>query len=539
MGSGRRIARVGCIAASLLALGAPAALAANRYASPDGTSEAPCTEAIPCDIATAINGAGAGDNVTLNPGTYGSATPLTTVLSDHGKAMSIHGITGEPRPVIDTTAEFGIELDAGSILGNLEVDDTSTQTGAAAIWAEGTAATISDVVGIDTSPRGIACYPDGTLTDSLCWASGAEGVAATPLIISSVSATLRNDTLIASGTGGDAVEVNGESNTTMTVSLSNTIARGAGDDIFVDSNPSDTTGTVTVSAYNSNFSTVKNGGGGGTFNVPSSTTNGNQGAEPVFADPATGNFHELATSPTIAAGGDSAADGSTDLDGNPREVGGHTDIGAYEFIPSPLCSPGSASTKYATATHIQLGCTFVLGGTLAYAITGGPSHGTASISSTGLISYRPASGFSGHDTIVYTVTSDSQTTTTGSVSITVGQEPKPSLSKTRQTHGKWLERKPRRHTKTPVGTTFSFVLNEPATVKVGFTQKRHGKTVTVAKLTVNGVTGTNKVRFAGRAGKKTLSAGRYTATLTAANSGGSSGSHRLNFTVASGMLKLG
>ena len=61
----------------------------------------------------------------------------------------------------------------------------------------------------------------------------------------------------------------------------------------------------------------------------------NQTAAPLFANLGTDDFHELAGSPTIGAGVSSPANGLTDLDGVPRQFGGVTDIGAYQFVPAP------------------------------------------------------------------------------------------------------------------------------------------------------------------------------------------------------------
>ena len=57
---------------------------------------------------------------------------------------------------------------------------------------------------------------------------------------------------------------------------------------------------------------------------------GNQDAEPLFAAPAALDFHELAGSPTIDAGGRTSSLGATDLDGEPRVQGAAPDIGADE-----------------------------------------------------------------------------------------------------------------------------------------------------------------------------------------------------------------
>ncbi|GEM_PF-4000291 len=53
--------------------------------------------------------------------------------------------------------------------------------------------------------------------------------------------------------------------------------------------------------------------------------------DPAFVDPASGNFRLLSSSACIDTGSHTGSAGATDLDGNPRVVGGVIDMGAYEY----------------------------------------------------------------------------------------------------------------------------------------------------------------------------------------------------------------
>jgi hypothetical protein len=109
-----------------------------------------------------------------------------------------------------------------------------------------------------------------------------------------------------------------------------------------------------------------------------------------------------------------------------------------------------------------------------------------------------------------------------------------------------------------VGTTFSFTLDQPATVELTFTQRASGRvvsvnghsecvaqtkhnqqrrrcvrTVTTAGLSLNAARGADKIAFAGRVNPThKLSVGGYTTTITATNaSGESSAPQSLRFTI--------
>jgi flagellar hook assembly protein FlgD len=120
-------------------------------------------------------------------------------------------------------------------------------------------------------------------------------------------------------------------------------------------------------------------------------------------------------------------------------------------------------------------------------------------------------------------------------------EPAPAMAGVQQSHKRWREGRNLASItaggRPPVGTIFSFALNEQASVTLTFThrveRKRRTKTVTAGKLTLAAHAGTDEVFFDGRLARRhQLPPGSYTVTITAINAAGqSSAPVRLRFTI--------
>src|SRR5207248_10325513 len=107
---------------------------------------------------------------------------------------------------------------------------------------------------------------------------------------------LRNDTVENTGGtslgGGDALLVGANTGDSNSVTLSNSIARGTANDIRGSGG-----GTTTLTADHSNYGSVFGSGGSISITPPGSGTN--QTNSPQFVNAAAGDFHELASSPTV------------------------------------------------------------------------------------------------------------------------------------------------------------------------------------------------------------------------------------------------
>lgn len=327
--------RAALLVAAIATLAMPAgALAAVRYASPGGGTTPGCPQMQPCSLATAISAAGANDEIVVTPGTYDVASKIESTMP-----LSVHGIPGQPLPrIIGASGVVPLALPAEAVsVGYLAVEATESPLGTIAAVGSGDVFDHLELIGHGIATLALRPGFQFTLTDSLLTSDG-ETAALFVQGVESGSPQLRNDTLIA--TGPESVGISlfvVSAAAAVTIDATNVISEGTHFDAEAGATPG---GTAAIAFDHSNFDTSK-----GTV-----TATASQVAPPLFVNAAAGDYREAPSSPTINAGINDSANGTTDLAGNSRALPAFltcgapppaiTDIGAYEFVPtSPPCAP--------------------------------------------------------------------------------------------------------------------------------------------------------------------------------------------------------
>ena len=298
----------------MLVAAAPASAARQRYVSPTGSGAA-CSSGAPCSIQTAFANQNLGDEIIIAPGDYG---PITGSLLVQAGSYA-HGVQGQPAPRIHMSGpNFFGAVGAGSRASYLAIDGGTIE---ALEVAENTTA---DQISVHATSA-TACLVYGTLTDSVCWASGANDMAVNGAVSANFTPVLRNVTAEATGQDGIGILYEATLSGHITLTAVNVIAHGGDADIESEATlPS----TVIANTDHSNFVSGMENGSGGAVNATAKQT-----AAPAFLNAAIGDFREAPGSPTIDAGVNAAANGPLDLAGLPRVMGASTDIGASEHDP--------------------------------------------------------------------------------------------------------------------------------------------------------------------------------------------------------------
>lgn len=318
---GRALVVAAVIALTLSA--APAASAATRYASPNGSPISPCTQADPCDLATAITGAGSGDEVIVAPGDYG---PFSTELRA-AVSIALHGAAGQPRPRISSSAATALSLAGGAATTLRDLELIHTGSGAALDVSGG----LVERVAVSGSGSRACAGSRGTIIrDSVCRATGAGAAVSMASAaggpIPRETATVRNVTAVS--VAGAGLEVRADNFAQLTLRATNVIAQGGSVDARAVIAGTIGTRSAELRLDHSNYDTTEEIAGGVVTPAGSAT---NQVAPPQFRNLALGDLHQAPGSPTIDAGITDPANGETDIDRQARVQGAGTDIGADEF----------------------------------------------------------------------------------------------------------------------------------------------------------------------------------------------------------------
>ncbi len=344
-----------------LALTAPGASAATRYATPAPAAGATCAAASPCGLTDAIGGVIPGDTVVVGAGTYGTpAAPIPVDITAARQPLQLRGATiGPGRPVLNLSGT--VDLIGTSRATDLDLRSTD----ASALELRGTAAADRVIARSAPEANADACTlrDSSSLADSLCVQLRTTDVSAIGVQgFGSETVSLRNVTAVAGGTG---LFVNGPRSTTTSSildGLSGSPSPFAADLYLSAADPA-------TLAYDA-IEVIQNIG-------TTTTITGRVVAPPIYRNLDAGDYRQGTGSPTLDTGDPAApAPGALDLNGNRRSIGGRTDIGAYEqpgapTVGEPHATPGSATARIQDEVALEGGRADIVidvGTTTAYGI---------------------------------------------------------------------------------------------------------------------------------------------------------------------------
>ena len=292
-------------------MAAPAAAAAHstRYVTPTATAiSGTCSAALPCKVGYAINEASEGDEVVIASGVYSVKVVLEAADLD------VHGVAGQAPPLLigdASVADTLLTVDGGT-LRHLSLRGTATDQDTLEL-KDGLA---EDLEIVSAAGDGAKVQTSGATTilrDSVVVTEApGSGDAALKLREGgggAVALALRNVTALAPGANAIRCEVAAPQQAT----LANLIARGD----IADVNAS--IGGTGCSATYSNLRPERS--------PAISLGTGILSDEPLYADPAAGDYRPQPDSPTVDAGIADAQTSAVDPDGRARTV---PDVGAFE-----------------------------------------------------------------------------------------------------------------------------------------------------------------------------------------------------------------
>jgi hypothetical protein len=330
-----RLSVIALTALLALALAAPAHAAAVRHAHVLATkSSGTCPIEAPCHVKWAVEGAAAGDEVVIAPGTYNVTSGIIGT-----KAITIRGVADQARPrlVVPADEQDSPLLVAPSggttVIRHVQLENSYPGWAALSIGGK---VEISDVVAVSRGESGYALFlgsnADVVARDSVFRATRKLGNA---VFNYGGDLVLRNITAIAQGESSTGIGSRGVCEIQCTlmqpanIDAVNVIARGLAEDVAAESTYSGAPATTNLS-----YSNWRPDNTTAASNTAINDLGNNQTGDPVFRNAIFGDFHQLSGSPTVDKGTVTPLNGATDFDGQARLNGAAPDIGADEFHAS-------------------------------------------------------------------------------------------------------------------------------------------------------------------------------------------------------------
>ena len=327
---------------TLVVLAAPAH--AIRYAAPAPAGSGDCSSATnACRLEAAVEGqasapsfgpAPAGEEIVVLPGEHvlsGSVQPAV--------ALNIHGV-GQPKPTLrrsgGTQPLVTSYMPAGGIFRNLRLHGTGIDTagGFQSVLGAYGGATYSEleVIADGGTPAAVRLSDGALLRNSTAFKNGA---VVGPAIGVSEPGTSRivGVTAVAEGAPGSLglslYDFGSAASETFGARVRNSIFRGGTNDLFVVG--AGASNNIALQIGNSDYGAAVVAGAGTVL----TDQGGNLTGTAQLTNIASGDFHQLVTSPTRNAGTTDPDLGTLDVDGQPRSEGTAPDIGADEWYVAP------------------------------------------------------------------------------------------------------------------------------------------------------------------------------------------------------------
>ncbi len=299
----------------------------QRYAAPGGGFGPACPQLTPCNIEVAIEGAGNGDEVIVEPGVLAAGANEIDATATN---LLIHGPATGPKPEITSSALTALRADgSNTVIRNLKLTHTAPGGMTSGLLLDGTTAEQMEVNSSSTFGCGLA--GGATIRDSICVSTGTNAGALAVIGFLPSIGYARNVTAIATGSGSYGALVYAAVAGVTELDARNVIAQGL-PDVGTITNTGTSTAKATMSF--SDYVTSQATGTGTSVITPAGTAT-NILAIPLFVNPVLGDYHQAAGSPTIDAGATDARTGTLDIDGGARVQGTSIDIGADELTPPP------------------------------------------------------------------------------------------------------------------------------------------------------------------------------------------------------------